>query len=120
MRSNPTMSTTRTLAAALAIALLGASGAQARPADMPPAQADMHASPAIAADKARPNQDLRPPGARDAGQRVREPAQVAVPDPPRAIAPAAKTAPSGVDWLPIALGSGLTLVVMFGLVALNS
>jgi hypothetical protein len=53
------MSTTRTLAAALAIAALAAPAAQAQPADM-------HASVAQAAAQAQNRQDLRSPDARDA------------------------------------------------------
>ena len=144
------MSITRTLAAALAIAALGASAAQAQPADM-------HASTAIAAAKARQKQDLRSPDARDAAQNRRdagtatqkqdlrsadardaaqnpriagEPAPRALPGAPtwpshpQVIAPAAKPAPvssnPGVDWLPIAIGAGLSLLAMAVLVAFNN
>jgi hypothetical protein len=120
------MSTTRTLAAALTIAVLGASGAQAQPADM-------HASTASAAAKAQPKQDLRSADARDAALNPRdagEQARRALPGPPtwpshaQVIAPTAKAAPvdseSGVDWLPIAIGAGISLVAMTGLVALNN
>lgn len=59
------MSTTRTLAAALAVAALAAApAAQAKPADM-------HASVAQAAAKAQQKQDLRSPDARDAAIHLR-------------------------------------------------
>ena len=120
------MSITRTLAATLAIAVLGVSGAQAQPADM-------HASTAMAAAEARLKQDLRSADARDAAlhpRDAREPAGHGVPGPPtwpshpQVIAPAAEAAPvdtgSGVDWLPIVIGAGISVLAMAGLVTLNN
>jgi hypothetical protein len=121
------MSITRTLAAAFAIAALGASTAQAQPLDPPastasPAtkaqQLDMHASTAIGAAKAQPKQDLRSADARDA---VRNPRNVDVTSPPAHIAPAAAVdTNSGVDWTAIAIGSAMGLLAIGGLAGLNS
>jgi hypothetical protein len=142
------MRTTRTLAAALAIAALAVPAAQAKPAT------DMHASVAQAAAEAQAKQDLRSPDARDAatqaqikqdlrsadsrdaalhprgpGQAVNAPgattvdsASVAAPANPRAIAPApvAKVDDGGIEWLMIGLGIAGSLLVVSGLAALNS
>jgi hypothetical protein len=130
------MRLTTTLAAALAIAVLGAAGAQAKPVDSSAlaAQKDMHASTAIAAAKERESQDLRSPDARDAAVHPRRAVPVA-PDAVRdaapatqanaqPVAPAEKPAPAhsdpGVDWLPIALGVAASLLAIASLVALNS
>lgn len=66
------MSIARTLVAALAVTALAVPAAQARPVDPP---ADMHASFAQAAAKARQQQDLRSPDAVDAGLRGHAAAQ---------------------------------------------
>jgi hypothetical protein len=141
------MRTTRTLAAALAIAALAVPAAQAKPAT------DMHASVAQAAAEAQAKQDLRSPDARDAatqaqikqdlrsadsrdaalhprgpGQAVNAPgattvdsASVTSPPNPRAIAPApVAKVDDGIDWLTIGLGIAGSLLVVSGLAALNS
>ena len=108
------MSITRTLAATLAIAALGVSGAQAQPADM-------HASTAIAAAEAQKHQDLRSADARDATVNARTPDAPAhahvVSSPVKAVP---VTTESGVDWLAIAIGAGLGVTAMTALVAVNS
>jgi hypothetical protein len=105
------MRITRTLAAALAIAALGASTAQAQPLDM-------HASTAIAAAKAQHKQDLRSADARDA---IRNPRNFDVPSRHApTVKVAAVDASSGTDWTAIAIGSGLGLLAIGGLFALNS
>jgi hypothetical protein len=120
------MSTTRKLAAALAIAALAAPAAQAQA--QPP---DMHASTAQAAAQIQKKQDLRGEAARDAALHPRDAGTVAprpVPGPPTwpanpqaiAPAPAAETTDgSGIDWTPIAIGVGASLLGMAGLLALN-
>jgi hypothetical protein len=112
------MSITRTLAAALAIGALVAPAAQAQPADM-------HASTALAAARAQQKQDMRSPDARDAALHPREVGKAAPRSLPAAqtIAPAATTETtngSGVDWASIAVGVAASLLVMAGLVAINS
>jgi hypothetical protein len=123
------MRITRTLAAALAIAALGGSAAQARIADLhspvPQTQtqpANMHASTAIAASKAQHAQDLRSADARDAvrnprnvGEASTRPAQIAP-----ASKPVAVDTDPGVDWTGIAIGAGLGLLAIAGLAGLNS
>jgi hypothetical protein len=124
------MRITRTLAAAFAIAALGASTAQARPLDPPLAtaspaakaqQLDMHASTAIAAAKTQHKQDLRSADARYA---VHNPRNVDVTSRPAQIAPTTKVVAvdtdSGVDWTSIAIGSALGLLAIGGLAGLNS
>src|SRR5215213_9167540 len=120
-----TMTTTiRMLAAALAIAALGASGAQAQPADP-------HGPTIILPVDAAQQQDLRSPDARYAAQSPRDagsPAARALPGPPtwpshpQVIAPAVVAAPantdSGLDWVPIAIGAGVSLLAMAALLGL--
>jgi hypothetical protein len=132
------MRTLRTLVLALAIAALGASGAQAKPSAESPhahssAQQDMHASVAIAAAKARQQQDLRSPDARDAQLHPRGVGAVA-PDAVRDAAPATqanaqpvasagKPAPvhsdGGVDWTPILIAVGASLLALAAIAALT-
>jgi hypothetical protein len=116
------MRITRTLAAALTIAALGASTAQAQPMDM-------HTSTAIAAAKAQHKQDLRSADARDA---IRNPrsfsaASRRLPGPPTwptRIAPIAHATSAdpdpAVDWTSIAIGSAIGLLALGGLAGLAS
>jgi hypothetical protein len=117
------MSTTRKLAAALAIGALAApAAAQAQPPDM-------HASTATALAQAHQKQDLRSPDARDAALRPRRagepfsgsapqgmPAWPANPQ-PITPAPATPVADDGnpVDWPTIALGIAGSLIAVAGL-----
>ena len=119
------MSTIRTLAAALAVAAVAAPGAQAKPAAVNPAQADMHASTALA----QPKQDLRSPDARDAAKpHVRGPAMTpAAPAPgqptwpksPQVLIPPKTTQPAahadtGADWEAIGIGVAGSVLAISG------
>jgi hypothetical protein len=115
------MRTTAKLAAALAIAALGAPAAQAQPPDM-------HASTAQALAA---QQDLRSPDARDAALHPRPvhearqtpPGMPTWPAHPKPLAPPhqvkAGDSGSGVDWAPIAIGGGITVVLIGGLGAVS-
>jgi hypothetical protein len=122
------MSTIRTLAAALAVAAVAAPGAQAKPAAENPAQADMHASTALA----QPRQDLRSADARDAAKpHVRGPAmtpapgQPTWPENPQVLIPPKTTQPaphadSGVDWVTIGIGVAGSVLAISGVVLVAS
>jgi len=123
------MSTTRTLAAALAIAAIAVPAAQAQPADM-------HASLAQATAKTQNKQDLRSADARDAAQNpVNAPGTSAVesatqPGPPTwpahpqplTPAPVAEVTDgdTGINWTTIGLGIAGSLLAVSGLAALTS
>jgi hypothetical protein len=129
------MSITRTLAAALAIAVLAVPAAQAQPADM-------HGSVAQAAAQAQNKQDLRSADARDAaenpraaGHAVTAPGATAVesatqPGPPTwpanpqplTSAPVAEVTDggTGIDWTTIGLGIAGSLVAVSGLAVLTT
>ena len=128
----------RILAAALAAAAFAVpTAAFAQPADM-------HASTAIAAAKARQQQDLRSPDAIDAAQHPRKAVVVNAPgatvvdsqakstpvapgQPTWAVNPQPLTPPAqpaaatksddNTDWVAIAVGAGLTLLVFGGVAA---
>ena len=138
------MSTTRMLAAALAIAALAAPAAQAQPADMHASVAqaaaraaeaplpDMHQFLARTSAQPQTEQDLRGEAARDAALHPLVAGTAALrpvagpptwPAHPQAITPAPAvetTDGSGIDWTPIAIGVGASLLAMAGLLALNS
>lgn len=92
--------------------------AQAQPADM-------HASTAVAAANARQRQDLRSADAQDAALHPRDAGKAA----PQTVSGTTANTPavsvqatngSGIDWASIAIGVAASLLVMGGLVALNS
>ena len=97
------MRITRTLTTAIAIAALAAPAAQARPAD--PAQSDMHASVAIAAQQ---HATSRPLG--HAGDADFRPPQTVSDSQPVTDAPVAVADDGGASWTSIAFAAAGLLV----------
>ena len=134
------MTIRRTLAAALAASAIAAPAATAQPADM-------HASTAQAAAKAQQRQDLRGEHAQDAALHPRKAVVVNAPGatvvesqskstpvapgqptwavnpkplPPLTAQAAATKSDDGVDWTTIAIGVGLTLLLVGGIAVLTA
>ncbi len=118
--------TTRTLAAALAIAALAVPAAQAQPADI-------HAPLARAAAEAQNKQDLRSADARDAAQHPRgatavesavQPGPPTWPVHPQPLTPApvaeVTDGGTGIQWTTIGLGIAGSLLAVGGLAALTT
>ena len=107
---------TRITAAVFVAAALAAPAAYAQPADI-------HASTAGAAAKAREKQDLRSPDARDAAIHLRRSAVVVGqtaapvnPQPAKAVAsPAATPTDGGIDWATIGIGVLCSLIAVAAL-----